>query len=253
MAHQVLVVPILIEDHPNGQEIGIVRIGGYTVVVNKEQWKDKKTGAFCPPESILPNKPEYSWLGDTERKRTVKAKKIRGVVSYGLLVEAPINSNIGDDVTKTLEIKHYNPINDDTVSTKADSSHSPKDIIVPKYDVEALRKATEVFSGVHIVATEKVHGCVHADTKVMMVNGEEKTIKELQIGDKVLTYNTTTNEFEEDRVLHHQVKQNNLNWVELEFDNGRTIKCTEDHKILTKNRGYVEAINLTDHDDIVSF
>lgn len=158
MKHKVLVVPITIQDHPNGEQIGIVQIDGYTVVVNTEVWKNKKIGAFCPPESILPDKPEYQWLGDTERKRTVKAKKIRGVISYGLLVDAPEGSKVGDDVTEILGVRHYEPDEGVTTSTKADSSNSPKNISVPKYDVESLLKGVELFSGVEVVATEKIHG-----------------------------------------------------------------------------------------------
>lgn len=36
--------------------------------------------------------------------------------------------------------------------------------------------------------------------------------------------------------------------IELELDDGRKIVCTQDHKILTKNRGYVRAIDLNEAD-----
>lgn len=169
MSHQVFVVPVEIQDHPNGQEIGIVQIDGYIVVVNKEQWKNKTMGAFCPPESILPDKPEYAWLGDTEKKRTVKAKKIRGVISYGLLVDAPEGSKVGDDVTEILNVRHYEPDEGVSLSTKADSSYAPKGIVVPKYDVEALRKTVRLFENLEIVATEKVHG---SSSKFLYKDGE---------------------------------------------------------------------------------
>ena len=38
--------------------------------------------------------------------------------------------------------------------------------------------------------------------------------------------------------------------VELEFEDGRIIKCTKDHEILTNNRGWVKAIELTEEDSI---
>lgn len=42
-----------------------------------------------------------------------------------------------------------------------------------------------------------------------------------------------------------------LDWFELEFDNGRVLRCTEDHPILTHNRGWVIAKDLTEKDEIV--
>lgn len=40
--------------------------------------------------------------------------------------------------------------------------------------------------------------------------------------------------------------------IRLDFDDGTFLECTPDHRVLTKNRGYVEADNLTEEDEIVS-
>jgi DNA polymerase III alpha subunit len=37
----------------------------------------------------------------------------------------------------------------------------------------------------------------------------------------------------------------------LEFEDGKKIQCTKDHKFLTKNRGWIEAQNLEDFDEVV--
>lgn len=39
--------------------------------------------------------------------------------------------------------------------------------------------------------------------------------------------------------------------IELEFEDGRTLRCTPDHKIETSNRGWVEAQDLTEEDDVL--
>jgi len=39
--------------------------------------------------------------------------------------------------------------------------------------------------------------------------------------------------------------------IELELDNGSTIKLTPDHKVYTENRGWIEAANLTDEDVLI--
>ena len=38
---------------------------------------------------------------------------------------------------------------------------------------------------------------------------------------------------------------------EVELEDGRIIECTYDHPILTSNRGYVKACELTEEDDVV--
>lgn len=36
----------------------------------------------------------------------------------------------------------------------------------------------------------------------------------------------------------------------MEFENGKTVKCTKDHKFFTRNRGWIKADELTEDDDI---
>jgi intein/homing endonuclease len=39
--------------------------------------------------------------------------------------------------------------------------------------------------------------------------------------------------------------------IEIELDDNKTLKCTPDHKIFTKNRGYIQAKDLSIEDEIV--
>jgi intein/homing endonuclease len=39
-------------------------------------------------------------------------------------------------------------------------------------------------------------------------------------------------------------------WVEIELENGDLFKCTEDHEVYTENRGWVQAKDLTDQDNL---
>ena len=95
--------------------------------------------------------------------------------------------------------------------------------------------------------TTKIHGCFEKNTKVMMANGEEVSIKNIKNGDYVLSYNLRTNEQETKKVLKVINQDLKKEWCKLIFDKTEII-CTKDHKIWTENRGYVEAQNLTSED-----
>lgn len=54
----------------------------------------------------------------------------------------------------------------------------------------------------------------------------------------------------ENKHVTHTYDNGERDCVELTFDDGRTLICTPDHQILT-NRGYVEAQDLTEDDEII--
>lgn len=113
------------------------------------------------------------------------------------------------------------------------------------YD-NTLPKPTLTFKG-----TIKLHGCFDKDTPVTLSNGEEVPISEINIGDSVLSYDTKENMILNKIVTNTQNFESDKNWLELEFDDSKIIRCTEDHKFYTKNRGWVEASNLTTEDEFI--
>jgi ribonucleotide reductase alpha subunit len=98
--------------------------------------------------------------------------------------------------------------------------------------------------------------CIVGDT-IILTNKGLKTIKD--VFDNIEQYKDTLmimsrnlkNEFEF-KPLKNAWQQRNDITVDLEFTNAK-LECSADHKILTKNRGYVEAVNLTNDDDIIVF
>lgn len=94
--------------------------------------------------------------------------------------------------------------------------------------------------------------CMAPETKIKTSKGL-KMIKDIEVGDMVLSFNEETREYEFKEV--YNVIENptaNKQKLEIELDNGHTIRCTVDHKFLTSNRGWVEAQDLEDDDDIVN-
>lgn len=102
-------------------------------------------------------------------------------------------------------------------------------------------------------ALEKIHGCVRYGTKISLPNGEEVEIQKLKTGDIVLSFDEVKKEFKNSKILS-VIKQeitNKLKWVALTFETGKTLVCTEDHPILTSNRGWVNSIDLSSDDEII--
>lgn len=89
-------------------------------------------------------------------------------------------------------------------------------------------------------------GCFVPETRVLMADGMHAPIGTVKPGDVVKDaygdHQAVT------QVFKYQVDEELL---ELEFDNGCKVRCTKDHKFLTKNRGWVEAQHLTEDDDLV--
>lgn len=104
----------------------------------------------------------------------------------------------------------------------------------------SIKKPVLKFKG-----TVKIHGCFDANTQVTLANGEETSISELKKGDVVLSYDIDKNEQVEKIITEIFSDELEKDWVRLDFDNGAYLECTEDHKIYTTNRGWVEAVALT--------
>jgi hypothetical protein len=88
--------------HPNADKLSIVPIGGFQVVAGKGQYKPGDLAIYIPPDSIVPERPEYSFvwekdgqgnprnlaLGEPipEKYRRITVKRLRKEYSEGLLM-----------------------------------------------------------------------------------------------------------------------------------------------------------------------
>lgn len=108
----------------------------------------------------------------------------------------------------------------------------------------------DFFEGVVCVIVDE---CFHPDTLVLTPTGYVK-ICDIKVGDVIINYSETDKIFKEDIVeyVHKNLKKSSAETMfELEFDNGKNIKVTGNHKFLTQ-RGWVRADQLNSDDDIKS-
>lgn len=100
--------------HPNADTLSIATVNGtdFSYVCKTAEWKDHvgKLVCYVMPDSIVPlDRPEFSFLGTRPKDARIRAKRLRGVVSYGLLVKAPEGLKAGDDAAAALGVTHYEP------------------------------------------------------------------------------------------------------------------------------------------------
>lgn len=92
--------------------------------------------------------------------------------------------------------------------------------------------------------------CIIGSSMINMANGSVRAMHDLKVGDLVRSWSEEAQCFESQQV---EATMNNgvRDCIELTFEDGRKLTCTADHRILTKNRGYVPAGELTVNDDII--
>ena len=182
-----------VEDHPNADRLSIIKIGGYVCISGKlddgsHRYKQGDLVAYVPEGAILPDwlmKRDGYWdnVKDKPAFKRVKAKKLRGVFSQGLLVKinesfnthiaeysvdvengvyelllTPISSNEtieGMDVSEILGITKYEPVVPATMMGQMGALYG----VTKKYDFESIQKKMDLFvPGENVFVTEKLHG-----------------------------------------------------------------------------------------------
>ena len=148
----------IIEEHPDADALELARIGGYRAVVRKGEVKDGDLVAYIPESSILPD-----WLiagmGLTGRlagkeHNRVRAERIRGVVSQGLVWPMPHRQE-GDDAADELGITKHLPEIPEYM--RGQVVHAPGRTI--RYDIQNIKKYPDILrDGEEVVITEKIHG-----------------------------------------------------------------------------------------------
>jgi RNA ligase (TIGR02306 family) len=138
----------------------IAQVGGYQCVVPKGKFSPKQKIAYIPESSLLPVGivEEMGLTGKLAGpdKNRVKAIKLRGVLSEGLVYDLPMDAPLGEDVAELLGITKYEPVIPVCMSGKVIAIDTA---LTVAYDIEPLRKYPDMFGEIdEVVITEKIHG-----------------------------------------------------------------------------------------------
>ena len=146
---------------------------------------------------------------------------------------------------------------DDFVNNGANSSKYPKVIAEKLEDSHGcILFQEQIMKIVEDLSNGKINGnyCFAGNTKVLTEDGE-KTIKQIveeKKPIKVWSYNKEEEKYELKEVINF-FDNGEKNTIKLILENGREIICTPEHLFLTKNRGWVKAIDIEEDDDLLDF
>lgn len=172
-----------VKKHPDADRLGIFSIPDtqYNYVLNLSDWQDRdnKLVSWIIPDSLVNTlRPEFDFLVNDAKYDAdsrpggfyarVKARKLRGVVSFGLLVPAPEGLNEGDDGADALGVVHYNKpeevqsidVNGKKIKIGGGEDAPSPSTYCPDYDLENFRQAAKkhFVEGEEVIATEKING-----------------------------------------------------------------------------------------------
>lgn len=199
-SHKAEVVPFEMLPHGNADSLSVVNVfGGYTCVVRTEDWVGVKKAVYITPDSVVDvTRPEFTFLAPqakSDGKARLKAKKLRGIVSFGCLIPAPDDAVIGEDWAERLGVEHYEP-EANTGEAKKGQFFTGGDIAsgpslhVPKYDLENFRRYhSEFVAGEPVHIHEKADGC---NSRYLYLDGEYHCGSRIQWKKEFTSYSHVT-------------------------------------------------------------
>lgn len=168
------VVEILsVEKHPFADNLDIATVlGDYPVICKLGEYQVGDIAGYLPIDTVVPDTEQFYFLcpkqdkvvkyslGNVpEKYRLIKAKKIRGIYSQGMLVK--VDLPVGTSLVEVLNLQKVQEDEEET-SIKLKPGKTEKSPIgwsIPYYDICGLRQYSScLLPDEELVITEKLHG-----------------------------------------------------------------------------------------------
>jgi RNA ligase (TIGR02306 family) len=145
--------------HPNADALSLTEVRGCPVVLRTGSFVEGDLAVYVPVDAVVDTTvPELAFLAaDGKVSVRIRAKRLRGTFSMGLLIPAPVGAAEGDDLAERLRITKWEE--PEPVSMAGEQAKAPS-LLVPTYELEAWRGYGPVLfdAGEEVVVTEKLHG-----------------------------------------------------------------------------------------------
>lgn len=166
----VIRIPERIGKHPNADTLSILSVDGCPVIFRTGEFNTGDLAVYIPVEAVVPiHLVPFLKTKESQTETRIKAKRLRGIFSMGLLIAPPIALEEGQDAAGLLGItKYVEPI---PLHMATENACAPS-VTAPHYDIESHRKYHGVYGGDElVVVTEKIHGC---NSRFVFTDGELK-------------------------------------------------------------------------------
>lgn len=244
-----------LEKHPNADRLLLGRVFDYPVITAVGEFQENDLAVYLPVDSVVPSDdPRWAFLKGRHR---VRAARLRGIFSMGLLTKAEPGMVEGEIVAERLRITKYAP--PEPMSMGGDNEKCLFDF--PVYtDIEGLRRWPDVLKdGEEVQVTEKVHGCVQSRTKISMEDSTRKAISKVEVGNVVLGVDKI-GRLVPSKVLRKYDNGKAEKWLKVTGQRRRAgrgshffaITCTPEHKFWNPRlKQYTLAANLKERDTVL--
>ena len=128
----------------------------------------------------------------------------------------------------------------------AKDNDSTADVIVGTYQ-SLCKKSLDFFKGMNAVFVDE---CLHPDTVVNIADGTVKKISQVEIGEWVETVNEKTGEIQNREIEFVYENLSSEDMYEIETDDGRILRLTRNHKVLTQDMQWKRVDELQERDEI---
>ena len=159
-----------IEKHPNADTLGITNVmGGYPCIVRLGEFQEGDLAVYLSVDAMVNTTQErFAFLASKAHAdgfHRIKALRLRGAFSMGLLCRPDAGMQCGDNVAEVWGVRKYEP----PLSGCPEGEDVAGPGGIPKYDIEGLRRFKDaLMPGETVWISEKIHG---ANARFMWYEG----------------------------------------------------------------------------------
>lgn len=196
-----------VEAHPQADRLEVAKILGTQCVVPKGEYKAGDSVVYFPPDMVLPGDVslqlgvqkylKHSLVEGLKIPSRVAACRLRTVASFGFIAKLPTELShlagwVGTEQANVTEFyrgfKYEPPVVPRVGGGAMWGGMAPEHPMFHQYtDIQNhYRYPDAIPTGTIVRVTEKIHGCLRAQTRITMADGSKKKIIDVIAGDYVL-------------------------------------------------------------------
>ena len=251
-------------------KLELARVLDWYCIIQKGSYKVNDLIIYVPPDSILPaSLIEKFNLTFLKKNNRVGVLKLRGAVSYGLILDNYLNFKEGEEVSAVLGITKYEQQDVYEASPMSGIRQTSKKKLNPNFfkycDIENAKNYPDLFTTEdEIVVTEKIHGCLPSYSKIQCSDGVIRSLGDIvknKLNVSVLGYDIINKKIVSTKIVNWFNNGLSKDWLKIKYSRNKlnrgnsygTIELTPNHKFWCVNKQqYISASQLSIGDEVLT-